>query len=196
MGTRPYDVTKLDVWRRLVQGQVKWGQIFKSISKHNKHMFLTQNILRIPNVISFLLQCVGLPNNLSKKKIRHNFFRYKMLKIVKKDFLRNMIHILSTPRSLAYCALFIFEIFQSSGLYGCFSFKNNCWKFFISKRKYLKLRDSSIVELTVLHILMFLFAICCKTWFLTNFRTFSTFRPKSACSDVTEIDITQSLPDW
>ena len=29
-----------------------------------------------------------------------------------------------------------------------------------------------------------------------NFQTFSTFRPKSACSDLTEIDTIQNISDW
>ena len=98
------------------------------------------------------------------------------------------------------------EISQNLWFYKCLkSF------FFIFSRyqlfKTLNIRDSSSVDLAILRV--FAFAIC-KTSLektsskpvkanlelvLTNFQSFSTFRPKSACSCVRKIDLTQKYSD-
>ena len=69
------------------------------------------------------------------------------------------------------------------------------WIFRGPKIKKCKIRDSHVEERSILYLLAFLFAFCFKTEFLANFQTFTTFRPKPACSDVTKINITQKFSD-
>ena len=48
------------------------------------------------------------------------------------------------------------------------------------------IRENSFVQLSIIHVLVFLFAIGSETRFLMNFQTFSPFQLKLARNDVTK----------
>ena len=101
----------------------KKGQIFKSIFLHNRHMFLTQSSLRIPNtyVMSFILRCVELPSSASQK-ITSYFFAIYCYKNATIDVICQKLHERSHHAVLQYFVRFL--EFQKNGFHDRFSKKS------------------------------------------------------------------------
>ena len=66
--------------------------------------------------------------------------------------------------------------------------KSIFWNLRGKKPKILKNRDSHLVQLLILRLLVFSICVLLKTASSTDPRSLANFRPKVACSDVTKID--------
>ena len=73
--------------------------------------------------------------------------------------------------------------------------KSIFWNFRGQKPKILTNRDSHLVELLILRLLVFFICVLLKTASSTDPRSLANFRPKVACSDVTKSTISRKFSD-
>ena len=131
VGIWPYDVIKVDFWWRSDRDRVKKGHILKSIFLHKKHMFLTKNFLKIPNMLFVFIYDVQNSQALQIKILTSYFFAlYIAIKKDKKGYLLLNAACADSTCSPLTCALF--RNFTKSWIFNrFFFFKKSFFTFFL-----------------------------------------------------------------
>ena len=93
------------------------------------------------------------------------------------------------------CSVFFLQILNIVDFRYHFPKKMIFWNFRGQKPRILKNRDSHLIELLILRLLVFFICVFIKTASSTDPRSLANFRPKVACSDVTKSTISQKISD-